>query len=154
MTHLFIFSRIVCRIKIFIFSFRDNTRRSAFTSFLSSWNYFKWKNKKKKNYNPSNYLDILFHLARPSLLPTRIQIATILCLSIKRQRLKWNEKIPRNHIITNSLHLFLLYSSNVEQNRFHGAKAFLPRDQPVSKANRRRVIIRDLLCAGGGIRSR
>lgn len=34
-----------------------------------------------------------------------------------------------------------------------GTKTFLPRD-PVSKANRRRVIIRDLLCAGGGIRSR
>lgn len=34
-----------------------------------------------------------------------------------------------------------------------GTKAFLPRD-PVSKANRRRVIIRDLLCAGRGIRSR
>lgn len=56
-------------------------------------------------------------------------------------------------LILFTYYTYILRTSSKIASAQGGTKAFLPRD-PVSKANRRRVIIRDLLCAGRGIRSR
>lgn len=55
-------------------------------------------------------------------------------------------------LILFTYYTYILRTSSKIASARGGTKAFLPRD-PVSKANRR-VIIRDLLCAGRGIRSR
>lgn len=76
-------------------------------------------------------------------------------LVIKRNKNETRKIRPRGTLlILFTYYTYILRTWSKIASARGGTKTFLPRFLPVSKANRRRVIIRDLLCAGGGIRSR